>query len=501
MPTVDECIGAARLRARMDPAVFASFVLGVTALPDLHCDIHEHTEAHPDCAIELPRGHGKTTEIAIGRLHRIARTAIENPTLPIRRLKVVVANDDEAKKSGRFLREIVESEPWRFVFPELVIDDSWRNLSDFRIINRASKATQPLRDPTVECRSIMGRPGGRWDDIWFDDICDLQTSIIKPAMRPQVMQAVANTWMPMRDKGSPHTPSSVRTYTPWHTDDQGSEWRRYHEQRGSLLRRPVVDFRSPWPEVFTPEYLRDYRDEVGSIAYARSMELVPVSTAQLVFRPEWMSSRFWTEIPEGERAQSEMVIALDFAFTAKSAQKPNPDYSVCHFARIGNRGAVWLVETVRGQWTYPDFMRAIKERQAVHRPVRGIGEAVAGQAGLVQQAEIELGIPFDAKPRVRDKHTRASACQSQVEAGDLRMRQGSEPGQPTADQQPAFEEMCAFPAGSHDDCMDPILDLLDDARLRRVYGASQANTPALVRMAGAGDWSQPGGLGFSRNGW
>lgn len=456
-----------RIAARIDPSIFASLIIGRGPLPQLHRDLHGHRLRYPDCAIELPRGHGKTAEIAIGEIHAIAKATVEHPDWPIPRLKVVTSNDDEADKTARFLLSIAEAPATQWVFPELVPDPDQWNLRAWRWRNVNATGRFVARDATCETKSIMGRAGGRWDRLWFDDICDLQNSIIKPALRPQVEQAVKSVWMPMRDRSSPHPRFVVRSFTPWHLDDQGVKWRNAHAKDGSLFRRPCINFVSPWPEVFTEEALRFERyDEkgIGAIAYARAYELVPASSDQLVFRPEWMTSRMWTEMDPNTRALSESWLALDFAFTDKTATKPDPDRSVCHFARIDRNRRVWLMETLSMRADFPTFARAVKEGAKRHGTRRGVGEAVAGQIGLVQQLARDLQIPMEPLTRTKDKFYRATEGQSQVERGDLLLRQGSDPGSPSADQLLTFEEMCGFPAAGHDDHVDPLMDLLAVAR-------------------------------------
>ena len=473
MPPQNDAIAieAVRHRARTDPAVFACLMLEQDALPDLHCDLHEHRVANPDCAVELPRGHGKTTECAIGELHAIAATAVASPDLPLPRLKVVVVNDDEVHKTGRVLRDYAESPCFRWVFPELAPDDSWWNIADFRIVRRDRRRVIQ-RDPTVEVRTILGAPGGRWDRIWFDDICGLQNSIIKPALRTQVRDAVNNTWMPMRDKASPHRTASLRTYTPWHEDDQGMAWRKYHAERGTLFRRPVIDFRSPWPDVFDADYLRELRVEFGPTAYERAYGLVPVSQEQLVFVPGWITGNLWTEVPDFAVRSGRMVAIADWAFTTKSVKKPDPDWSVCLFARIDPNGHVWVVDIIRQRCPFPEFLRAIADgcRRWGVREFRG--ESNGPQAGLVQQAMLALpGVAVSGIERSTDMHTRATVCQSQVERGMFHLR-GDGAGGIHPAHEVIYEELLAIPAGTHDDAASPALDLLDMARARTGgYGA------------------------------
>src|SRR5207247_10388972 len=79
------------------------------------------------------------------------------------------------------------------------------------------------------------------------------------------------------------------------------------------FRRAVGDDLEPvWPEKWSRELLRERRDEIGAVSFARAYRLVCVPSEETPIRPEWIS--FWTEPTSFEW----LVLAIDPALSKKS---------------------------------------------------------------------------------------------------------------------------------------------------------------------------------------
>jgi len=57
--------------------------------------------------------------------------------------------------------------------------------------------------------------GGRADLLIFDDIVDLNNAILNPAMRPKVVEAFHNVWLPRLEPGG----FAIYIATRWHLED------------------------------------------------------------------------------------------------------------------------------------------------------------------------------------------------------------------------------------------------------------------------------------------
>ena len=397
---------------------------------------------------EEPRGHGKTVESAI----LMAWHGGRDPTL---RQKIIGSNDTEAIKTAKFIRREIESDLYQEVFPWAALDPKESAAESFRYLNAGNS-----RDPSYEARGVFGRAGGRADRLWADDLSDLRNAILQPAMRARVKEAWANTWLPMLDVGSqqPERLSVWVTGTPWHIDDFTMDQRRKHEAAGTLFRAPCVGLVSPWPEAFTAEILAEYRKELGPTGYARAFELVPLSDDMLVFQPEWI--RLWTELPPQARLTT--IAAVDFAYTAKTTGKDDPDWSVCIVAEIGLDGMVFLTDIVRMRAAFPVFRDAVTQMLAQRKVTRCYAEANGPQRGVADTLAEHTRIPIIPMERHTDAMVRATQEQSYIAKGCLHFP--SQDGQVRPDFAPLRDEMLTFPAGSHDDCLSACLDIVCAAR-------------------------------------
>lgn len=429
--------------ARDNPVAFIALCLG-RAVSDLQRGLLAHALGNAAWYAELPRGHAKTSTLAYLAPWFIGH----RPNL---RVKVIGQNDDQATRSTRFMRDIVQLPLFRLIFPHVELKPGENTLTAWSVV---AKGMPPQRDPTVDGAGIFGRTGGRADIEWFDDICDLRNSILQPALRGQVKEAYANVWLPMLDPSAAHKSRLWRTATPFHTDDLTADWRRECGQDGTLFRRPCRGLESPWPEVFTPEVLAYWRGKMGPMAYARAYELIPISTDLLVFRPEWLRYHAREDIPAGTRT----IAAIDWGYGRKRQERDDPDYSVCIVAEVDYERRAFLTDILRVRESFPEFKRMARELVERRGCQMVLAEANGPQKGVFDQFRSECRQSVVAVERTADKHLRAAGSQPFVEQGKLSLPKGTD-GQVD----PAFavvvEELLAFPAGSHDDTVDCIVDL------------------------------------------
>lgn len=455
---------------RQSPAVFAEWVLGVTN-GDLQNDMQAFVSACDDWYMELPRGHTKTSQLA-------ARYAFEIGNDPDIRIKCVSSSEDEAIKTSKYAKSLVESDEFAFVFPDVKVDRTGSSNERWTVLRSRRR-----RDPTFEGVSVFGRAGGRADILAFDDICDLRNSVLQPTTREQVKDFVKTLWLPTRDLSAKRPPRTWRVGTPYHQDDITADWRRVHGKRKTLFRRPVVDFRSPWPEVFTEQALRDLRDELGPVAFARAYELVAVATDQLVFPNEWMDrALFFGDVPKAVTLNGRRVAGVDMAFTDKTEVKDKPDYSVIVFGWLDINGFLWVDRLWRGRENFPNFLRILARECQAARVRLVVCEQQGTQKGLVQQVRDRLAnlCPVTSIPRQTDKVYRAThAGQPFIEAGRFRMRGNALGGGVALDLEVLYNELVAFPAADHDDCVDAAMLLIESCA--HAKGGHGADLPSVVR--------------------
>lgn len=449
MPSTDSSDRVVIAAARESMNVFAAYVLDLDQAM-VHKRLQRHLGDHDDCHTELPRGHGKTVQLS-------GRCAFEIGRNPDIRIKYVQQSDVEAARTTELIKNIIESEKYRRVFPHVAPDKRLWGKQEFRV-----QRGKLSRDATVQAAGIFGRAGGRWDLLVGDDICDMRNAIQQAALREQVKDFWANNWAPMADE----TTGSPRVWTvgtPWHVDDITADWRAYHGSRGSLMRCPVVNYNSPWPESWLPDRLKAWREKHGPIAFGRAYELNPVSAEQIIFDAAWLDDSLYTRIPAWDASNGQMVATVDFAFTEANL-KNDPDYSVCLIGWAARNGHVYVSDIVRKRSTFPDFKRAAIAKCVACGVTRMIGEDNGPQSGLVQQMNVDAPFPVTGMGRDRDKPSRAAEKQAFVESGRFHLKaKRDETGvlRPIESLQVVYDEMTTFPASGHDDTVDTAIDMME----------------------------------------
>lgn len=460
--------------ARESPVVFIAMCLG-RAVSDLQRELLQVAMTTHSWYAELPRGHAKTSTLAY-------LTAWWLGIRPETRFKIVSQNDEAASATTRFLRDIIRSPLYRATFPKVTLKPGEDTVTAWSV---TAPGLPARRDPSVQGSGVFGRTGGRADVIWFDDICDLRNAVLQPALRAQVKEAVANIWMPMLDPSAAHPSRTWRSATPFHTDDITADWRRTHAADDSLLRRPCVGNASPWPEVFTEEILQAKRAEMGAMAYARAYELVPLSSDLLIFRPEHMGHYRTGTLPRNTRT----VAAIDWGYGKKAQERDDPDYSVCLVGEVSSDRRLYLTDILRVRESFPVFAKQaamLLDRRGV---TAVLAEANGPQKGIFDQFRDMTNQPMVTVERTSDKHIRAAGVQPFVEQGRLLFPTDAE-GRLLPAFQPVQDEMLSFPAGSHDDTVDTVVDLCGEAMRGSLTSLERApkrieNPDAIGRLFGA----------------
>ena len=435
---------------RRSPNVFAEFMLGIRQ-GNVHKQFQAFLTKHDDCYAELHRGIGKTTQIG-------CRAAWEIGHDRNLRVKYIQQNDTEARKTNRAIRDLIETDEYRKVFPHIEPDRECWGAEAFMV-----KRQRWSRDPTCEGKGISGRAGGRFDIAIADDVCDLQNAIQKPGERKKVKEAWTTNWLPMADYSQDRPPRTWKVGTPYHVSDITADWRAYHKPRGSLLRKPVVDWRSPWPEIYTAKVLKALREKLGPIAFGRAYQLVPISDEFLVWPADWLQRSMYTEIPRDDMLNGQNVVTIDWAFTEQK-QKNDPDYSVALFGRKCRSGHAYAMDVLRVRSTFPDFVARLLPLCEHYGVKAAKAEANGPQRGLVQQLNRQAPFPVTGIERTKDKYTRAAEQQSFVETGRFHIRADKVDGvlcPANPELQGMFDEMTTFPAGDHDDTVDAAMDLME----------------------------------------
>lgn len=216
-----------------------------------------------------------------------------------------------------------------------------------------------------------------------------------------------------------------------------------------------------FPEHKPLDFLLERKAAMHAANWSALYQQAPVVLGGGIIRDEWW--RFYTAPPDFQWRTI-------YADTAQKA-KTEHDYSVMQAWGFTADGKAFLIDQVRGKWEAPELLVQARAFWAKHKAA-GTGflrafkveDKVSG-TGLIQTLRRE-GIPMVPIPRATDKVTRALDAAPMIESGNVLLPRTA----PWLSDYLA--EVSAFPAGAHDDQVDPTLDAISDMAARHSYDST-----------------------------
>lgn len=393
----------------------------------VHRELQAFLSAHSRALIELPRDHGKTTQVCGRILWEMGR----NPNL---RVKILCATDAIAAERGRFLRDAIESNVrLQRIFPELEPGEPWSGVS-FTV-----RRTAGVIGPSVSAVGIgAGSTGTRADLLICDDIVDVK-SLSGRATRERVRLDFENNVLNLLEPDGRFWGLS----TPWHGDDLNAQLKKNGSY--ALFRRAIDERLTPvWPEKWSRKKLLARRAEIGEAAFARGYHLLPVAEGNVLIPASWL--QFW--LPPMPVCDT-IVLAIDPAVSEKSSADATA------FVVLGKKdGTVYCLDAVAHRVSTPDLFPLIEKAEKLWRPDTIWIESNAAFAGVRDLLKQSKGFG----PKVRGTASR-SAKADRLRTLSVRIRRGEfllmgngNTVDPT--QQELADELTTFPFGEHDDLAD-----------------------------------------------
>lgn len=233
-----------------------------------------------------------------------------------------------------------------------------------------------------------------------------------------------------------------------------------------------------FPERFNEQQVSELEKTLGSYGAAGQLQQRPAPRGGGVINTSWF--KYWVQLPQ-----------LEFRFiTADTAQKTQElnDYSVfqCWARSVG--GAAILIDQIRGKWEAPELILQARAFWLKHNSdqhimcqraaLRGmyVEDKVSG-TGLIQTLRRE-GIPVFPTQRNKDKISRAYDAAPFIESGNVMLPQDANW---LSDM---LSEISVFPAGVHDDQLDPMFDAI--AKVQTIPSATV--TKNFAPLATANKW-------------
>lgn len=187
------------------------------------------------------------------------------------------------------------------------------------------------------------------------------------------------------------------------------------------------------------EEIEELQKRLPSLVFRREIGAEYVSSAGAVIRAEW--------IKHVEVAPSNLQITIGVDLAA--SQREGADYTAIAVYGEAPDGAGYVLDVVRGRWTFKETQDRIKQLAGNYRPNVVAIEKVAYQDVLIQELVRTTALPVKGVPANKDKLSRALPLIGRYEHGLIYHVSGV-PGW--------FEqELLSFPVGEHDDAVDALV--------------------------------------------
>lgn len=245
-------------------------------------------------------------------------------------------------------------------------------------------------------------------------------------------------------------------YDPKSAKTTAIGWKDPRTREGELM----------FPERFSEESVKALEKTLGSYGTAGQLQQQPSPRGGGIIKTEWY--RYWTVLPQLEW----MEVFVD---TAQKTGEEN-DYTVFELWGRSTVGQAVLIDLLRGKWEAPELLtRArsfwLKHKDGKMRPRSMRVEDKVSGTGLIQTLRRE-GVPIIPVQRDKDKISRGNDAAPFVESGNVLLPADA----PWLSD--FLDESEKFPAGAHDDQLDPMFDAIDRVQRNQAeQSASQSVVP------------------------
>jgi predicted phage terminase large subunit-like protein len=351
-----------------------------------------------------------------------------------------------AQRFGRMIRNLVEDERYREIFPEASLS------ADSKAAGRWDTKQGGEAFFIGKGGAMTGRGG---DVVVLDDILDEQDAVSNTAME--------NTWQWFtsgpRQRLQPNG-AIVIINTRWKTDDLTGRLLRLQGQikadQWEVLEFPAIlpSNNLLWPEYWNRDELEKVKMTIGLKKWNAQWQQQPTNDEGAILKREWW--RIW---PNDTPPQAEYVIqSYDTAYS----KKETADYSVITtwgvFQPTMDDGPnIILMGVKKGRWDFPELKRVAMEEYKYWQPDNVLIEAKATGTTLQQELR-RVGIPVTmyspgGRRTGQDKVSRANSIAPIFESGMVWA-----PDTQWAEE--LIEECAAFPNGDHDDQVDSTIQAM-----------------------------------------
>lgn len=364
-----------------------------------------------------------------------------------------VSNTAElAEGFGRKVRNLLETEEYRDVFPDV----------ELRSDSKAAGRWNTNHGGDYYATGVGAALAGRGADIVIIDDPHTEQEAIQAAFNPGVYDKVYEWYTTGPRQRLQPSGAIIIVQTRWSLRDLTGQILENASQRTGADKWEVFEFpailpsgKALWPEFWSQEALEAIRAEIPAGKWNAQYQQNPTSDETAIIKRE--SWQRWTHKnpPDCEYT----LMSFDCAFEAKQSA----DYSAMTlwgvwFNEEDGEESVILLDAWRDKLEFPDLKAKALELYQEHEPDAVIIEKKASGAPLIYEMR-RMGIPVQefTPSRGNDKIVRLNAISDIFASGRVWA-----PDRRWADD--VIEEVASFPNGRNDDFVDTVSQAINRIR-------------------------------------
>lgn len=402
----------------------------------------------PVLVIEAPPQHGKSQSVNDG----IEWMAGKDPDL-----RFIYASFSERLgiRANLSLQRTAMRDKYHRIFPDTRINDRRTVTSDGYQRNREMVEFVERRG-SFRNTTVQGSVTGETLDIGIiDDPIKGRAEANSATTREKAWNWFTDDFMTRFDEHA----GLLIILTRWHLDDPVGRLRNIDPSIRVVSYKAIAENDEEnrkageplFPEHKSLQFLLERKSKMPTENWQALYQQNPVVKGGNMFKLEWW--KYYRELP---RLQWRAI----YADTAQKTKEKN-DYSVFQLWGKTIDGQAVFIDQIRGKWEAPELLvqaRSFwdKHRGATNGTLRSMKvEDKSSGTQLIQTLSRE-GIPIIGIPRSTDKELRGNDASPLIESGNVLLPERA----PFISE--FLEEMVAFPNGTHDDQVDPMMDAVSD---------------------------------------
>ena len=347
---------------------------------------------------------------------------------------------------GRKVRNLVDTEAYRDVFPGLVLSAD----------SKAAGRWNTSKGGDYFAIGVGGAVTGKGADLLIIDDPHSEQEATLADVNPEIYDKVYEWYTSGPRQRLQPGGSIVVVMTRWGLRDLTAQVLKSSAQRGAdeweVIEFPAIlpSGNALWPQFWSLDDLKALREELPPSKWMAQYQQQPTSDTAAIVKRDW-----WKRWEPDEPPECDFVLqAWDTAFEANNRS----DYSACttwgvFFNEHTDNYNIILLNAYKDRMEFPTLKRVVMEQYDEYQPDSLIVEKKASGAPLIYELRA-MGVPVQEYTPVRgtvlnpnNKTVRLNSVSDMFASGVVWA-----PQRRWADE--VIDEVASFPSGEHDDYVD-----------------------------------------------